>query len=76
MIDLNELAVKSYKIALKRFDNNTDLACLKHCATEVVEASFALNEVCNCNDVKSKKERFKEYVLELSDIITCADNMC
>lgn len=76
MIDLNELAIHSYEVAQKRFSNNADLACLKHCATEVVEASFALDEVCTCNDVNCKKERFKEYVLELSDIIMCVLTIC
>ena len=79
MIDLNELAMQSYEIAQQRFSNIGDLYCLKHCATEVVEAALALDEVATSNDVNLKNlknKRIEEYVLELADIITCVLTIC
>ena len=44
MIDLNEMAKEAYKVAKTREENSANIktetfAMLKHCATEVVEAT-------------------------------------
>lgn len=72
---LNEIAKISYKTAKKRMENgghiSTDTrAMLKHCATEVVEATEAYQEciLCNEEDSSSVEARFAS---ELADIICC-----
>lgn len=78
MVDLNALSKTAYAIAEQRQKNGgnikTDtLSMLKHCATEVVEATEAYSKVkyfpqLNLNEQEIEKEHFAE---ELADIICC-----
>lgn len=75
MIDLNELKKKAHEYSRKRAENGdtkplNTLNLLKHCATEVVEATEAWTEYRFIKDcgVKANKSYF---VSELSDIICC-----
>ena len=78
MIDLNQMAENMFNVTLQRQKNganiNTNpLAMLKHCATEVVEATEAYSKIkyfpqLNLNEQEIEKEHFAE---ELADIIAC-----
>lgn len=69
MIDLNELKKKAYEYSKKRAENGgtkplNTFNLLKHCATEVIESTYAYSEC-----------RFEEDTIhfedELADIICC-----
>ena len=78
MLDLNQMAENMFNVTLQRQKNganiNTNpLAMLKHCATEVVEATEAYSKIkyfpqLNLNEQEIEKEHFAE---ELADIIAC-----
>ena len=69
MIDLNEIAQRNYETVLRRFDLEVDTELtLKHCATEVVEATIAYNEWSLLDNPKKHKEAYEN---ELADIILC-----
>ena len=77
MIDLNELASQAYTTAKKRENNGAfiqtkPMAILKHCATEVIEATEAFcdyYETLNDDDLENKmREKFEN---EIADIIVC-----
>lgn len=78
MIDLNQMAENMFNVALQRQKNGANisinpLAMLKHCATEVVEATEAYSKVMyfpqlNRNEQEIEKEHFAG---ELADIIAC-----
>lgn len=82
MIDLNELASQAYITAKKRekngaFINTEPMTMLKHCATEVIEATEAfcdyreaLNKALN-NLEMLKNERIEKFENEIADIIVC-----
>jgi len=70
MIDLNRMAKEAYEVAEKRHENGANirtdsLSMLKHCATEVVEATEALINLSNGAGTHGG------YHAELADIITC-----
>lgn len=84
MIDLNELASQAYITAKKRekngaFIHTEPMAILKHCATEVVEATEAfcdyreaLNEALNNDNLEMlKNEWIEKFENEIADIIVC-----
>lgn len=84
MIDLNELSKEAYIIAKKRENNGAfihtePMAILKHCATEVVEATEAfcdyreaLNEALNNDNLEMlKNEWIEKFENEIADIIVC-----
>ena len=86
MIDLNDLAYKMRNVAYARKMNggkvNTDtMAMLKHCASEVVEATEtynALDSAINDNLEYEKNiiEVQEHFESELADIITCILIVC
>ena len=66
MIDLNELAKESQKIAQKRAEHglkSDTMTCLKHCAGEVIEAVEAYKDYPPVN--------LYDYASELADVIIC-----
>lgn len=77
MIDLNELAKKTLANAEERHANGANIktatrSMLKHCATEVVEATEAYIKAqwqLNGNETEIEMEHFAS---ELADIICCA----
>ena len=78
MIDLNELCKISLATAEQRQRNGGNIktdtrSMLKHCATEVVEATEAYSKIryfpqLNLNEQEIVKEQFSS---ELADIICC-----
>lgn len=78
MIDLNELAREALSNAERRQQNGakikTDIvSMLKHCSTEVVEATEAYSKLkylpqLNANETEIIK---KDFASELSDVICC-----
>lgn len=72
MINLNELASQAYITAKKREKNGANIktdpmSMLKHCATEVIEATEAYcNYICELTD--KHEEMFEN---EIADIIIC-----
>lgn len=79
MIDLNKLATEAYITAKKREINGanikTDLmSMLKHCATEVIEATEAYCDYCEdlINDnLETLDKSRKDFENEIADIIVC-----
>ncbi len=72
MIDLNGIAESMFNVTLQRQKNGANistnpLAMLKHCATEVVEATDAY--VCYIKD--STGDKYDSVSSELADIIAC-----
>lgn len=79
MIDLNELKKETLRIAKKREENGAvvktnSFETLKHCATEVVEATQAYTEYAF---VKESGVRYSTHNLssELADVIVCVLNV-
>ena len=75
---LNEIAKISYTNARKRQENGAKIsvepiAMLKHCATEVVEATEAFSNIkCYPQLNKPEQEIFKDhFASELADVICC-----
>ena len=79
MIDLNKLATEAYTTAKKRENNGAfiktePMAILKHCATEVVEATEAYCNYCetlNNDNLEMLDEQQKKFENEIADIIVC-----
>ena len=78
-MNLNELAKASHETAKKRQENGANISVktrdmLKHCATEVIEATEAYTKMdCYPQLNKHEQEIFKDrFASELADIITCA----
>lgn len=80
MINLNELASQAYITAKKRekngaFIHTEPMAILKHCATEVVEATEAFcdyREALNNDNLEMlKNEWIEKFENEIADIIVC-----
>lgn len=80
MIDLNELSKESYITAKERelngaFIQTEPMAILKHCATEVVEATEAFcdyREALNNDNLEMlENERIEKFENEIADIIVC-----
>ena len=80
MIDLNELASQAYITAKKRekngaFIHTEPMAMLKHCATEVIEATEAFlnyKEALNfIDDSVIVDECQQDFENEIADIIVC-----
>lgn len=72
MIDLNELSKQAYITAKKRekngaFISTEPMAVLKHCATEVVEATEAYCDYCK----SVKSDNLENFEDEIADIIVC-----
>lgn len=70
MIDLNKMSKEAYEVAVERHENGANiktdaLSMLKHCATEVIEATEAFVKVNNGLSTHST------FYAELADIITC-----
>lgn len=68
MVDLNELKKKAYEYAKKRAENGgvkplNTFNLLKHCATEVVEATYVYSECFEEDTI--------HFEAELADIICC-----
>lgn len=86
MIDLNDLAYKMRNVAYVRKTNganvDTDtMAMLKHCASEVVEATEAYNTLDsaindNCEYERNIIEEQENFESELADIISCVLIIC
>lgn len=86
MIDLNDLAYKMRNVAYVRKTNganvDTDtMAMLKHCASEVVEATEAYNTLDsaindNCEYERNIIELQEHFESELADIISCVLIIC
>lgn len=86
MIDLNDLAYKMRNVAYVRKTNganvDTDtMAMLKHCASEVVEATEAYNTLDtaindNCEYERNIIELQKHFESELADVIACILIVC
>jgi len=79
MIDLNELKKETLRIAKKREENGAfvktnSFETLKHCATEVVEATQVYTEYVF---VKDSGVRYSTHNLasELADVIVCVLNV-
>lgn len=73
---LNEIAGISYRNARKRQENGAHInvetgAMLKHCATEVVEATEAYGHWLHYENYDDSKRRKNQFALELADIICC-----
>lgn len=72
MIDLNELASQAYTTAKKREKNGANIktdiiSMLKHCATEVIEATQAVSNL-NYELTDECEEKFQD---EIADIMVC-----
>ena len=86
MIDLNDLAYKMRNVAYVRKTNganvDTDtMAMLKHCASEVVEATEAYNTLDsaindNCEHERNIIELQEHFESELADVIACILIIC
>ncbi|MBR4029977.1 MAG: hypothetical protein IKJ06_01095 [Clostridia bacterium] len=86
MIDLNDLAYKMRNVAYVRKTNganvDTDtMAMLKHCASEVVEATEAYNTLDsaindNCEYERNIIELQENFESELADVIACILIIC
>ncbi|MBO5371135.1 MAG: MazG-like family protein [Lachnospiraceae bacterium] len=86
MIDLNDLAYKMRNVAYVRKTNganvDTDtMAMLKHCASEVVEATEAYNTLDsaindNCEYERNIIELQEHLESELADVIACILIIC
>ena len=73
MLDLNQMAENMFNVALQRQKNGASisinpLAMLKHCATEVVEATEAYVRCVK----DSTGEKYDSFSSEIADIIACA----
>lgn len=78
MIDLNELKKETLRIAKKREENGafaetSSFGMLKHCATEVVEATQALAEYVSIK--KLGVNMINILSSELADVIVCVLNV-
>lgn len=78
MIDLNELASQAYITAKKRENNGafiqTDtISMLKHCATEVIEATEAFYNYADTlySDDETLDKCREDFENEIADIIVC-----
>lgn len=76
MIDLNELASQAYITAKKRekngaFIHTEPMAILKHCATEVVEATEAFCDYREALNKALNNEQIEKFENEIADIIVC-----
>lgn len=76
MIDLNELCKTTYAVAERRQKNGGNIrtdthSMLKHCATEVVEATEAYSDWQNHFDGPCSLELEGDFIGELTDIICC-----
>lgn len=86
MIDLNDLAYKMRNVAYVRKTNganvDTDtMTMLKHCASEVVEATEAYNTLDsaindNCEYERNIIEFQEHFESELADVIACILIIC
>lgn len=85
MMDLNKAAKDSFEIAVKRHLNGANicpetLRMLKHCATEVVEATNAYTIFDTMRQLKkddfSLNEYRKDFQRELADVIACILIIC
>lgn len=80
MIDLNKLATEAYITAKKREKNGANIktdimSILKHCATEVIEATEAFCNYCetlNNDNLETLDKSRKDFENEISDIIVCS----
>ena len=79
MIDLDEMAENMFNVALQRQKNGANistnpLTMLKHCATEVVEATEAYSRVKFLPQLNRNEQEIEMESLagELADIIACA----
>lgn len=79
MIDLNELASQAYTTAKKRekngaFIHTKPMSMLKHCATEVIEATEAYCDYCetlNNDKIETLDKSREDFENEIADIIVC-----
>lgn len=72
MIDLNELSRQAYTVAKKREINGANIKTepmpmLKHCATEVIEATEAYYNYCK----SVNSDNLEKFENEIADIIAC-----
>jgi NTP pyrophosphatase (non-canonical NTP hydrolase) len=67
MIDLNNIARQSLKIAEHRKLETDALSCIKHCAGEIAEATQAVDnyQSCVCEETE------KKMADEVADVIMC-----
>lgn len=77
MIDLNKCACTATTISDKRaelgqFKNNSTLQTLKHCATEIVEATEAYLKYDAEKNAETKVKYKEMFAEEIADIVTCA----
>lgn len=67
MIDLNNIARQSLKIAEHRKLETDALSCIKHCAGEIAEATQAIDnyQSCVCEETE------KQMADEVADVTMC-----
>lgn len=79
---LNKLAKDMFEVAEKRSENakyikTDELSMLKHCATEVVEATDALIKFENTSCINPELDDcWNDFENELADIIACVLIIC
>ena len=79
---LNKLAKDMFEVAKKRSKNGKniktdELSMLKHCATEVVEATDALIRFENKSCINPEIDNYwKDFENELADVIACVLIIC
>lgn len=71
MIDLNDMAKKMLEVAKIRDPATNQMRMLKHCATEVAEATAVYASTTCCDDI-SRPVCDEGFASELADIISCA----
>lgn len=69
-IGLNEMARKMLEVAKKRDPSTSPIKLLKHCATEVVEATEVFIRTLYCSEDSLYRHR-EEFASELADVISC-----
>ena len=67
MMNLNDMAKQSHMLAKQRKLSVDVLSTLKHCGTELVEATEAFARF----NMLGEKRDFKDFSSELADIIIC-----
>ena len=72
MMNLNDIAEQAYILADKRELDTDVISTLKHCASEVVEATEAFTKLQSTPSPNMAKTYLEETGLEIADIIICA----
>jgi len=76
MIDLNNIARQSLKIAEHRKLETDALSCLKHCAGEIAEATQAVDNYQSCVCEETEKQMADEIADVIMCMLTLSAEMC